>query len=409
MSVPILPFEIKDPRRSLVLRLIKEFGPISRGEIAERTGFISSTVANITNDLIEAGLVKEGRQGPSQGGRRPMLLELNGDCAYVIGVNVGYSNIVAILANAGGTVIRRAVVPTEPWRGSDAVLQSIASAIKELFTDTVISVQKVRGIGVGVPGLVDPRGGISIFSPNLEWRNVYVADKLSRLVGIPVIVDNDVRMATLGEWRYGAGEGSNDFIALFVGSAVGCGLVLNSKLHYGVCSTAGEIGHTIVEPDGPHCSCGRDGCLEAVASGRAIAASATAGLKLGINSSLAKAVGDDMGAVTAALVAEHAAAGDPFCSELMKKTGSYLGSAIAALVNTLNPEIVAIGGGVSRAGNLLFQPIKDSYRERAIQHIADSVRIIPAELGKDAGPRGAAALVIDRLMMWDVYEATVNA
>jgi glucokinase len=120
---------------------------------------------------------------------------------------------------------------------------------------------------------------------------------------------------------------------------------------------------------------------------------------MGINSSLAAAVGDDMSKVTAALVAEHAAAGDPFCSELMRRTGSYLGSAIATLVNTLNPEIVAIGGGVSRAGELLLQPIRESYREKAIKHVMDSVQIIPAQLDKDAGPRGAAALVIDRLMV----------
>lgn len=399
MALEVLPFEIRDPRRSLVLRLIKESGPISRGEIAERTGFISSTVANITNDLIEAGLVKEGQQGPSQGGRRPMLLELNGEHAYVVGVNIGYSNTVALLVDLAGKVMDRAVVSTLPWRGCDAVLQSVAGAVRDLLKNNPQAADKVRGIGVGVPGIVDPRLGVSVFSPNLQWEREPVAAKLSRLVGIPVVVDNDVRMATLGEWRYGAGKGSNDFIALFVGSAVGCGLVLNSTLHYGATSSAGEIGHTIVEPDGPHCSCGRDGCLEAVASGRAIAASAIAGLTMGINSSLAAAVGDDMSKVTAALVAEHAAAGDPFCSELMRRTGSYLGSAIATLVNTLNPEIVAIGGGVSRAGELLLQPIRESYREKAIKHVMDSVQIIPAQLDKDAGPRGAAALVIDRLMV----------
>ena len=130
MALEVLPFEIRDPRRSLVLRLIKESGPISRGEIAERTGFISSTVANITNDLIEAGLVKEGQQGPSQGGRRPMLLELNGEHAYVVGVNIGYSNIVALLVDLAGKVMDRAVVSTLPWRGCDAVLQSVAGAVR---------------------------------------------------------------------------------------------------------------------------------------------------------------------------------------------------------------------------------------------------------------------------------------
>lgn len=435
---------MRNINRSVVLDLIRRHGPISRGEIARRSQLAPSAVTNIVNELIALGLVRVGSLAESSGGRPAVLLELVPDAFQVVGVNVGFTNIVAVLSDLRGQPLARATLPTCPDQSPEEVLQRVAKAIVRAIADFVHSTPpttatttvtaaltgraqvtsqlRLAGIGVGIPGLVDTRRGYSIFSPNLHWHDVPVRSILAQALQaaeqeqglrhetdqeqtlrphvpatVPIYIDNDVRAATLGESMFGAGDGSRNLVALFVGSAIGAGLILDGQLYYGANETAGEIGHIRVTEDGPLCSCGNYGCLEAVASGRAIARKAARLLKQGYPFTHLPQLTASPDDVTAADVARAATAGDAEAARIMQEAARHIGIAVSFLVNTLNPERIVIGGGVSRAGEMLLEPIRQTVLTHAMPVARNRVQIVSSRLGSDAGPLGAAALVMDRL------------
>lgn len=389
---------MKSMNRYLVLTLLRNEGPASRADIARRTGLAPSAVANVVSDLIALGLARESGVAPSAGGRPPTLVAFHERGGFAVGVNIGYTDTVGVVTDLKGKVLVRERLPTGPDRSWEAVRGKVAALVKTLLAASGVDAARVVGVGVGVAGWVDTERGMSVFSPNFGWRQVDVAGELSGLLGLPVWVDNDARLATWGEWRHGAGRGTKDFICVLVGSAVGAGLVLGGRLYYGAHGTAGEIGHTVIDPDGPRCACGKYGCLEAMASGRAIAAAAVAALKRGRSSTLRDAVDGDVERVTGALVGEHAARGDALSIEVLERAGRYLGSALAILVNLANPERIAVGGGVSQAGEIIMRALHESFYRHSVGYAGEKTRIVRAELGKEAGPVGAAELVIDKAL-----------
>ena len=262
---------MRNINRSIVLNMIREHGPISRSEIARRSELAPSAVSNIVSELLALGLVREGRLARSSGGRPPTLLELNASSAYVVGVNVGLTTTIAMATDLKGNPVARAVRTSDPMEGPASVLKRVEEAVRSAVLEAGQDFGRVVGVGVGVPGLVETSTGRSLFSPNLNWRNVPVKEILQERLDVPVYVDNDVRAATLGEREFGVGRGARHLVAVFVGSAIGAGLILDGEIYYGAGEGAGEIGHIQVVEDGPRCSCGKRGCLEAVASGRAIA------------------------------------------------------------------------------------------------------------------------------------------
>lgn len=313
----------------------------------------------------------------------------------VVGIDIGGTKTLSAVVDPAGRVLARHRIET-PQTGPGAVVAALAAGAEAVVAAAGLRSEDLLGMGVGAPGPLDPATGVVFEPPNLEgWRNVPLAALLQDATSLRVFVENDANAAALGEAWVGAGAGVRDLIYITVSTGIGGGLILNGELYHGVSGTAGEIGHMTVEPDGPVCTCGRRGHLEAVASGQAIARMAQEAVRAGAPTRLS-ALGPPEG-LSAEAVARAAAEGDQLAGEIFARAGAYIGIAVASLVNVLNPAMVIFGGGVSKAGDLLFDPVRRVVRERAFERPAAAVRIVPAALGDDAGVIGAAAVVYRRL------------
>ncbi len=331
------------------------------------------------------------------------------DVPLAVGLDLGGTTLTGLLVDALGRIRARRRRETPADRSLETVLAVIRDMAVELLAEAAGGLREpavipllrpVAGVGVGVPGPVDPERGVCLFSPNLGWRDVDVASYLQESLGLPVKVDNDVRVATLGEGWIGAARPFLTFIVITVGTGVGSGVVLDGRLWRGPGFSAGEIGHIPVDtrPDAPLCGCGRRGCLETLASGRAIErearAAADRAAQGGERTSLAGLL-LDKGRISARDVAEAARAGDIVARRIFETAAEHLGVGVAAAVNLFNPEAVVIGGGVAGAWDLLQPILERTVRERAFPPNHRSLRaVLPAALGEDAGAVGAASLVL---------------
>ena len=299
----------------------------------------------------------------------------------------------------GGTLIRVAVAtgtathgepvrhPTPPV-AAPTVLDAVAASVLEATGGAVPA-----GVAVGIPGPVDPRSGLVYACPNLiGWEGIEAGRLLADRLGCPVAIQNDANLAAFAEWTSGAGQGTRDFVFLTVSTGVGGGLVLDGELYTGAAGTAGELGHVPADIDGPPCGQGHPGCLEGIASGTAIAERARAALAAGEPSRLAAAGGS----LDARDVQTAAEAGDALARRLFDEAGRALGRAIGGILNVLSPEVVAIGGGMLGAGDLLFTPLHAAIAEIAFEVPLRRCRIVPAALGTDAGLVGATAWAVRR-------------
>jgi glucokinase len=319
------------------------------------------------------------------------------DGRWLVGVDIGGTNlVVGIVPAGGGRPLALRGRATEPARGPEAVVTDVVrmarEAVREVLDAEGGSPSDVIGLGVGCPGPVDRASGVVIESPNLRWRDYPLRQRVQALVDWPVIVDNDANCATFGEWWQGAGRGSDSMVGITIGTGIGGGYILDGALVHGASDGAGEVGHTTINVSGRRCACGNEGCLEAYASGPAIAARAREGLATGAVSVLHELVEGDLDRVTAATVYEAVVAGDAYATGVMTETAKFLGAGIANVINLLNPEVVVIMGGVTQAGDHLFVPLQAEVRRRAFKAMADACRILPAELPHTAGVVGAAGL-----------------
>jgi glucokinase len=248
------------------------------------------------------------------------------------------------------------------------------------------------GIGAGAPGPLDRERGIILVAPNLGWKDFPLRDRIQGRLGLPTTLDNDANCATFGEWWQGAAKGGRNVIGLTIGTGIGGGLILDGSLFHGSSDMAGEIGHTTIDLNGRHCKCGNYGCLEAYASGPAIATRAREVLvREEGESAMPGMVDGKLDDITAQTVYDAAKAGDLVANEIVRDTAKYLGAGIANLLNTLNPDIVVVAGGVTAAGDALFVPLRAEVRRRAFRPAVSAVRIIPGTLPGTAGVVGAVA------------------
>jgi glucokinase len=321
------------------------------------------------------------------------------DKKWIIGVDLGGTNIVVgVLPMDGGSgdVLALASEATEAQRGAKFVVDRINSMI-ETARERVTAThgggpEDFAGVGIGSPGPLDRKSGIVINTPNLGWRNFPLRDLVGKAVNLPAVLDNDANCATYGEWWLGAGRNVNTLVGLTLGTGIGGGIVLNGEIFHGVSDAAGEIGHTTIEANGRKCKCGNYGCLEAYASGPAIALRAMEGIEAGTDSMLPDLVNGRLDSITAATVYEAAVLGDPYANEVMRETAKFLGAGVANVINMLNPEMIVIAGGVTKAGDHLFVPLKAEVRKRAFRSALEACQITPASLPGTAGVIGAAAM-----------------
>jgi glucokinase len=318
---------------------------------------------------------------------------------WIVGVDLGGTNIVVgVLPADGGTgdVLALRTVPTEAQRGAkyvvDRIIGLIHDAMAEVVTDHGGSRDDFAGVGIGSPGPLDRSTGTVINTPNLGWRNFPLRDLISNAVGLPATLDNDANCATYGEWWLGAGRHVDTLVGLTLGTGIGGGIVLNGEIFHGASDAAGEIGHMTIEANGRKCKCGNYGCLEAYASGPAIALRAVEGLEAGAESLLPALANGRLEDITAATVYEAVVLGDPYANEVMRETAKLLGAGVANLINVLNPEMIVIAGGVTRAGEHLFGPLRAEVRRRAFRSAQEACEIVSGQLPGTAGVVGAVAV-----------------
>ena len=316
---------------------------------------------------------------------------------YIIGVDLGGTNIVAGALTLDGTKhLAMRSIPTNSAAGDEAVAERIVALVEGVFLDAISETGATRqdfvGIGVGAPGPLDRERGIVLVAPNLGWKDFPLRDRIHERLRLPTTLDNDANCATFGEWWQGSARGGRNVIGLTIGTGIGGGLILEGALFHGASDMAGEIGHTTIDLNGRHCKCGNYGCLEAYASGPAIATRAREVLvREEGESSIPAMVDGKFDAITAQIVYDAAAAGDQIASEIVRDTARYLGAGLANLLNIFNPDIVVVAGGVTAAGDALFVPLRAEVRRRAFKPAVNAVNIVPGELPGTAGVVGAVA------------------
>ncbi|HSJ10785.1 MAG TPA: ROK family protein [Longimicrobiales bacterium] len=318
---------------------------------------------------------------------------------WLVGVDLGGTNIVVgVLPIDGGdgTVLALRSVPTDAQRGAKYVVDRICGLINESIAEVLAANGGTRedfaGVGIGSPGPLDRDTGTVINTPNLGWRNFPLRDLIANAVGLPATLDNDANCATYGEWWLGAGRNVDTLVGLTLGTGIGGGIVLNGEIFHGISDAAGEIGHMTIEANGRKCKCGNYGCLEAYASGPAIALRAIEGIEAGAESLLPALVHGKLEDLTAATVYEGVVLGDPYANDVMRETAKLLGAGVANIINILNPEMVVIAGGVTRAGDHLFSPLRAEVRRRSFKSAQEACQIVSAQLPGTAGVVGAIAV-----------------
>jgi glucokinase len=320
----------------------------------------------------------------------------------VLAVDVGGTKVLVAAVLTDGEIISRRYYLTEAEKGVRAVINRLSSEINKSITQTRskdIEHTELIGIGIGIAGIIDTRRGIVTTSPNLPgWRNVSIKDSIAIRSDLPVYLINDASAAALGEHRFGAGTGCDNILYVTVSTGIGGGVIANGELYTGTDGCAGEFGHMTIVPDGPLCHCGNFGCLEALASGWAVAKEAITRIRNGESSYITEVVDGKIESITAEVVAAAARKDDPLACEIVDKAAAYLGIGLANLVNIFNPELIVIGGGLSKMGNMLLRPACRIIRRRAFRLPAKTVHIVRARLGSNAGIVGAAEYVFKQRM-----------
>ena len=313
----------------------------------------------------------------------------------VLAIDLGGTKIIATVVS--NKVIAREYQPTQANEGPQSVIKRILSMIDHLLSLRNLELSQLDSISIAAAGAIDFERGLVTFSPNLPgWHDIPLRDIVREKYRVNTFLINDASAAALGEHRFGAGKGVNNLVLLTVGTGIGGGIIINGKLYSGPSGSAGEIGHMTIDVNGPKCSCGNIGCLETLASGTAVTKEAIRRISQGERSSLTEIVGGKIENITAEKVEVAARNGDSLALEVISEAATYLGIGLVNLVNIFNPEMIIIGGGLAKMGDLLLEPARQVVRERAFQLSAGLVRIVPAQLGDDAGVLGAAVFALQQ-------------
>jgi len=389
---------VKEVNYSLILRYIKIDGPISRIDLANKTGLNPSTISRAIKTLENLNLVTELSIGESQGGRRPVLLGLDNTKYHIVGVDIGATKITTVIVDLKGEIKTEYQHKIKSMKDGiiDLSIKDVNKCISKVLIDFYknTNTKKIIGIGVGLHGMVDKDKGISIFAPNFGWRNVEIADLIENKFDLNTVVDNDVRAMALGEYWFGAAQNIHNFITLNIGYGIGSGIMIDGRLYRGSHSMAGEVGHTTVDEDGPYCNCGNYGCLEVLASGPAIAKEARKLIKRGRKSIISELVNNNLNKIDGETVFEAAEKDDLLSQQVFQTAGSYLGIGIANMVNIIDPELLILGGGVSNAEEYLIDNLKGVLKHKVLGELPD---IKTAKLSEYAGAVGASVLIMEKI------------
>ena len=376
---------LRELNRGRVIGALRDRGRASRAEIARATGLSRSTVSSIVSDLIEAGLLTEdaeetGVAHGEAGGRPPVLLSLNHSAGLAVGIDFGHTHLRVAVSDLSHDVLAESRRELDVDHSAEDGLDAAAELVEEVLGQAKVGRDGVLGVGMGLPGPINrATGQVGSSSILPAWVGVDAAAEMERRLRLPVHVENDANLGALAEYVWGAGKGHTDVIYIKLSSGVGAGLLLGGRLHEGAGGTAGEIGHTHAQGGTAICRCGSRGCLETVASARAIA------------EQLGASRGEP---VSTQELLQLTADGDPAAARLIAEAGREIGVALAGLCNLINPDCVIIGGDLSAAGEMVTEPVLESIRRYAIATAAEQVTVVSGVLGERAELLGALALIL---------------
>jgi glucokinase len=320
--------------------------------------------------------------------------EISNKAEYVVGVDLGGTKILAGIFNSSLECIGTAKISTKPQRGAENVIERIDRCVRDAVDEADLSIKQVAGVGIGAPGAVDFASGTVIFAPNLEgWKDVALKKELEKHLNVPVFVENDGNIAALGVHVAELKGKPRTMVGIFVGTGIGGGLIINGEPYSGFNHTAGEIGHMVIDVNGPKCGCGNKGCFEALASRSAIFQRIKSGVKAGEKTMLTEMLGDDLEDLRSGDLRKATRRGDKFVTKIIEQTAEYIGLGVSNLVNILGPEVVVLGGGVMEAlADEMMTTIVKTAKEHAMPGTLKGVEISASKLADMAGITGGAVL-----------------
>jgi predicted NBD/HSP70 family sugar kinase len=381
---------LRERNRRRVINALSERGAASRAELSRITGLSRSTISTLIADLQAAGLVTErsaSAPGGAQGGRPGVLVALDRSAGVVVAVDFGHRRLRVTVYDLAHTVVAERAEDLDIATPPQSSLDIAANLVEELLVEARLTHDDVVGVGMGIPGPISRDTGMLGSATILPaWNGIPVAAAMSDRLSLPVFADNDANLGALAETTFGAGRGATEVAYLKLSSGIGAGLVVGGRLFRGANGTAGEIGHTMIDPNGLVCRCGNRGCLETLAG------------ELGIVDVLRRSHGTDL---TLDDVLRLAAEGDLGCRRAIADAGGHIGRATAALCNLVNPERIVVGGSLSAAGEMLLGPLRSAIERHAVPSAARDMTVVQGELGSRTETLGALALVIaesDRLV-----------
>jgi N-acetylglucosamine repressor len=370
-----------------LLRIIREDSPVTRVDLAHQTGFDSATVTKITKALIRKKLIQETALGESTGGRRPKLLEINSDARTVIGVNVDLDCITLQAMNLAAQPIKTKHISNPDLRHPDQVLRATSKAIASLVDEF----DDVLGVGIAFPGVINAQTGVCVYNAYFGWHDVPIRGAIQSRLDVPVKVDNDVRGVALAEQWFGAARNMKNVVCLRVDIGVGAAAIIGGEVYQGSHNIAGEVGHSIVQVNGPLCVCGNYGCLEALASASAIERIVRGRLKENYPSMLSETPIDK---VDFSKICEAAKTGDKLATRTLEEAAQYLSIAITNAIDHYDPELILLSGSVFQEDDYLYHKILANEPKRSFAFAASDVKIERSRLGANSEVVGAAALIL---------------
>ena len=388
-----LVMSVQNPNAEQIFNMIRRQGPVSRADIARCTGLTPPTVTNITNRLLEAGLVTDYMIGASSGGRRPLLLKINPAAGQVIIVHIRSFKMTAYVVDAAFGVQAEFTVNIQGL-GHEIVLQQILAIIDRCRQ---AANGPLTAVGVVIRGPVRSKEGISVFAPNIGWKNIplkYIIEEKNR---VPVFIENDSHVLAYGEYYFGVAREANNLVLLKVGHGIGSGILFNGVLYRGINGSAGEVGHTVIDVNGPLCSCGNCGCMEALASETALVHAVVQAIRAGQPSLITDIVKKDLAAVTPEAVYYAADCGDHLAIVMLIRVAGYLGMGIANLVNIFNPELIVIGGGLAKARKYIEEKVWETVALRSFESCSSILEIKYSTQTSENTMKGAADMVFSEL------------
>jgi glucokinase-like ROK family protein len=381
----------------IVLDLVRRYGECSKGDLVAYTDYSRTKITSCIHSLLSKQIIVANNATEYSGGRRSKTFSLDGQLGLVAGVDIGATSIDLGIADFSGKILARYAEPASVRDGPIKILGRACTLLEEMLGENNLSIEKMNGIGIGVPGPVDFSAGMVVSPPIMPGWDCYpiIQTVQQWFPSANVVVDNDVNVMALGEVNQGAGKGVDNLIFVKIGTGIGAGIICDGRIYRGSSGCAGDIGHISVNKSGPLCHCGNKGCLETYAAGPAIAERSLTAAQAGKSSILLKYYEKNGKVLSAEDVGHAAREGDAIAIEVIRECGQCVGDVLAGLVNFYNPDMIVIGGGVSNLGNLLLSSIRQAVLGRSLPLATRNLQIVFSGIGQDAGILGAVNLALD--------------